>query len=109
MIIELVSSLCRFKICLRKNEQRNSECRVEMRDYLGCRMNTNLMAKEEWSHLGLRDLAPQDTPKDIPRNMVSKDNLRTQPNQSSSGAGSGTTGAGFSQDRNKSAGNSGVS
>jgi hypothetical protein len=32
-----------------------------LKDYLGCRMERNLMAKEEWSKLGYGDLEPKNT------------------------------------------------
>ncbi|KAF5288102.1 hypothetical protein FQA39_LY15527 [Lamprigera yunnana] len=38
--------------CLIKKNNDNSLCREEARDYLACRMNNNLMTKEEWSNLG---------------------------------------------------------
>lgn len=41
--------------CLRKSENNNSACREEAQKYLGCRMDNNLMAKEEWSKLGFND------------------------------------------------------
>ncbi|XP_008191093.1 cytochrome c oxidase assembly protein COX19 [Tribolium castaneum] len=39
--------------CLNVNNNDNSACRVEARDYLACRMENNLMAREEWKKLGL--------------------------------------------------------
>lgn len=38
--------------CLYKNNNDNSACREEAKEYLGCRMDNNLMSKEEWSRLG---------------------------------------------------------
>ncbi len=43
-------------ICLADNGNQNSKCRVESKEYLGCRMERNLMAKEEWNKLGFSDL-----------------------------------------------------
>jgi len=45
----------KFMKCLRENDNINSKCRQESRDYLGCRMDNNLMAKEEWSKLGFKE------------------------------------------------------
>lgn len=41
--------------CLRNNREDISKCRDETREYLQCRMDHNLMAKEEWSYLGFKD------------------------------------------------------
>lgn len=41
--------------CLRTNNDDNSACRQESRAYLQCRMDNNLMAKEEFSKLGFSD------------------------------------------------------
>lgn len=38
--------------CLYTNNNDNSACREEAKEYLGCRMENNLMAKEEWTKLG---------------------------------------------------------
>ena len=43
-------------ICLKKNEGENFTCRESAKDYLECRMENNLMTKEEWSKLGYADL-----------------------------------------------------
>lgn len=50
-------SLCKkyyllYMSCLTKNEDNNSKCRQEAKEYLGCRMNNQLMEKTEWSKLG---------------------------------------------------------
>lgn len=41
-----------YMSCLRKNNNSNTACREEAKDYLQCRMDNNLMAKEDWSKLG---------------------------------------------------------
>jgi cytochrome c oxidase assembly protein subunit 19 len=33
--------------------QNSEECRMHAKDYLGCRMERGLMAKDEWKNLGL--------------------------------------------------------
>lgn len=38
--------------CLRQNQDDNSKCREQAQAYLQCRMDNNLMAREEWSKLG---------------------------------------------------------
>jgi hypothetical protein len=43
-------------ICLRENGNQNTECREKAKDYLECRMNHQLMLKEEWKKLGFGDL-----------------------------------------------------
>jgi len=47
--------------CMKANEQQNSACRVESKEYFDCRMNNNLMTKEEWSKLGYDDLQTATT------------------------------------------------
>jgi cytochrome c oxidase assembly protein subunit 19 len=42
--------------CLRENAHKNTECRLLARDYLQCRMDKNLMAKEDWGKLGFNDV-----------------------------------------------------
>jgi len=58
----LISSYLR---CLRRQNppgRNNEECRVLAKDYLNCRMDKGLMAKDEWSNLGLNfDKLAEDT------------------------------------------------
>lgn len=44
--------MIKYMTCLQQNQDNNSSCREEAKDYLGCRMENNLMAKEEWTKLG---------------------------------------------------------
>lgn len=41
--------------CLRECDNNGSACREAAKNYLGCRMENNLMTKEEWSKLGFSD------------------------------------------------------
>jgi len=45
----------RYMKCLRENDNGNHMCRAESKDYLQCRMDRQLMAKEEFGKLGYRD------------------------------------------------------
>lgn len=50
-------SLCKQQMtsymkCLQTNRDDNAVCRLLAKDYLQCRMENNLMAKEEWKSLG---------------------------------------------------------
>jgi len=49
--------MARYMRCLRENHSSSSLCRLESKDYLQCRMDRNLMAREEWSKLGYSDSA----------------------------------------------------
>ncbi|XP_076025817.1 cytochrome c oxidase assembly protein COX19 [Genypterus blacodes] len=49
-----------FMRCLRDNSYDSSQCRLQSRGYLECRMEHQLMAKEPLEKLGFRDL--QDSP-----------------------------------------------
>jgi CHCH domain len=44
--------MLKYMQCLRSNNDNNSLCRDESKSYLQCRMDHNLMAKEEFSKLG---------------------------------------------------------
>lgn len=44
--------MTKYMKCLAVNGNNNAGCRTEAQEYLGCRMDNNLMAKEEWSKLG---------------------------------------------------------
>ncbi|KAI5717741.1 cytochrome c oxidase assembly protein COX19 [Diaphorina citri] len=45
--------MTKYMICIKKNNSDSSACRDEIKDYLGCRMEKELMAKEDWEKLGL--------------------------------------------------------
>lgn len=47
--------MLKFMLCLSKNNNNNSLCRDEAKDYLSCRMEHNLMAKEDWTKLGFSE------------------------------------------------------
>jgi len=49
----------KYMVCLSENGNKNSECRQQSKNYLQCRMEKNLMAKEEWSKLGFSDISDQ--------------------------------------------------
>lgn len=42
--------------CLSVNNGDNSKCRQQTKEYLDCRMQNDLMAKEEWEKLGLANV-----------------------------------------------------
>lgn len=48
-------SMTRYMNCLFANDNDNSICRAEAKEYLSCRMDNHLMAKEDWSKLGFKD------------------------------------------------------
>lgn len=45
-------SMLVYMNCLRENRDDNSKCREQSKNYLQCRMDNNLMAKEEMTKLG---------------------------------------------------------
>lgn len=55
--------MLKYMICLRENGNQNSECRAQSKDYLDCRMEKQLMAREDWSKLGFSDLAEENSKK----------------------------------------------
>ena len=44
-----------FMLCLKKNENNERMCRAESKAYLQCRMDRELMRKEELTALGFTD------------------------------------------------------
>lgn len=42
----------KYMNCLKKNNNDNHKCRTESKDYLQCRMDRQLMAKEDFRRLG---------------------------------------------------------
>lgn len=44
--------MIQYMRCLQSNKDDSTVCRQEAKKYLECRMNNNLMAKEEWKSLG---------------------------------------------------------
>ena len=52
---ECKKSMLRYMICLRENSNQNSECRQLSKEYLDCRMQKQLMVREEWNKLGFGD------------------------------------------------------
>ncbi|XP_042294096.1 cytochrome c oxidase assembly protein COX19 [Sceloporus undulatus] len=49
----------RFMQCLRANSFENALCRQESKEYLECRMQRQLMAKEPLEKLGFKDLTEE--------------------------------------------------
>lgn len=41
-----------FLKCLKQNRFNNEKCRAFSKEYLKCRMDNGLMAKEDWKNLG---------------------------------------------------------
>ncbi|KAK0083693.1 hypothetical protein PV325_008387, partial [Microctonus aethiopoides] len=48
-------SMIKYMRCLHDNKNSNALCRDVAKEYLGCRMDNNLMTREEWSKLGFTD------------------------------------------------------
>ncbi|CAH1954441.1 unnamed protein product [Acanthoscelides obtectus] len=47
--------MIKYMRCLHTNNNDNSQCRQDAKEYLACRMQNNLMAREEWSKLGFEE------------------------------------------------------
>eukprot|EP01087_Luapelamoeba_hula_P022887 TRINITY_DN8319_c0_g1_i1.p1 TRINITY_DN8319_c0_g1~~TRINITY_DN8319_c0_g1_i1.p1 ORF type:complete len:124 (+),score=17.02 TRINITY_DN8319_c0_g1_i1:46-372(+) len=41
-----------YSVCLSKHNNNSTMCMQEAKEYLGCRMDKGLMAKESWEELG---------------------------------------------------------
>lgn len=59
---ECKRAMLRYMVCLNENKMDGSACRQLSRDYLQCRMDHQLMAREDWSNLGFSD-SPDDPSK----------------------------------------------
>ena len=53
----------KYMVCLSENKNAAASCKVLAKEYLSCRMERNLMAKEEWDKLGFKDSDLNDTKK----------------------------------------------
>lgn len=49
------TTMVKYMKCLFNNNSNNSMCRLEAKEYLACRMENNLMAKEDWDKLGFEN------------------------------------------------------
>lgn len=47
--------MIKYMRCLIENNNENTMCRDIIKEYLSCRMDNELMAREEWSSLGFSD------------------------------------------------------
>ena len=52
---ECKKSMLQYMVCIQKNNQENTLCRQESKNYLKCRMEHNLMTKDDWKKLGYSD------------------------------------------------------
>ena len=46
----------KYMVCLSENSHKNSACREQSKSYLECRMEKNLMAREDLGKLGFSDM-----------------------------------------------------
>jgi hypothetical protein len=46
--------MIKYFSCLREHSDDNSQCRNQSKEYLHCRMENGLMAKESWDKLGYK-------------------------------------------------------
>lgn len=49
---ECKTSMLKYMLCLHDKSNDNSKCREEAKNYLGCRMDHQLMLREDWDKLG---------------------------------------------------------
>merc|ERR1719198_1453942 len=64
----------RYMECLKEHAMQTEACRNLAKSYLQCRMDTNLMAREELSKLGYRD-APDANAAEKPHATEQRDRL----------------------------------
>lgn len=56
---ECKKGVLKYLLCLEDSKGNAEPCRHLAKDYLKCRMDRNLMAKEEWSKLGFEETAKE--------------------------------------------------
>jgi cytochrome c oxidase assembly protein subunit 19 len=56
---ECKTFMLKYMKCLHQGDGVNTECRQAAKDYLECRMDRQLMAREEWSKLGYADMVTE--------------------------------------------------
>lgn len=49
----------KYMLCMLETKNQASECRQQSKDYLACRMDKGLMAREDWKTLGFPEAAKQ--------------------------------------------------
>lgn len=49
-----------YMLCVSKNKSQNELCREQAKTYFNCRMENNLMRKEDWVKLGYGDIGTTD-------------------------------------------------
>uniref|UniRef100_A0A1X7TPX4 Cytochrome c oxidase assembly protein COX19 n=1 Tax=Amphimedon queenslandica TaxID=400682 RepID=A0A1X7TPX4_AMPQE len=57
---ECKDHMLKYMSCLKENSSDHSQCRVLAKDYLQCRMECELMTKEEWGKLGYKDIEQEN-------------------------------------------------
>ena len=60
---ECKESMETYMRCLKRSGNDISACRQESKQYLECRMDHNLMRREDWKKLGFADLEEQEKSK----------------------------------------------
>ena len=53
---ECKGHMMQYMTCLKENGSDHSQCRVLAKEYLQCRMESDLMTKEDWRKLGYKDI-----------------------------------------------------
>ncbi|BEI81263.1 hypothetical protein CcaverHIS002_0204230 [Cutaneotrichosporon cavernicola] len=77
--------------CLKENKNNSGACRLEARGYLGCRMDNQLMDREEWTNLGLGDVTEKAN-----KSAPSESAKTTNAASGTGGASASNTGSGGS-------------
>ena len=57
---ECKDHMLKYMSCLKENSSDHSQCRPLAKDYLQCRMECELMTKEDWSKLGYKDIEQEN-------------------------------------------------
>ncbi|CAF0838624.1 unnamed protein product [Brachionus calyciflorus] len=49
-----------YMLCIKREKNDNSKCRLQAKEYLNCRMNNNLMEKRDLETFGYREIVENE-------------------------------------------------
>uniref|UniRef100_A0A0N5AIB9 CHCH domain-containing protein n=1 Tax=Syphacia muris TaxID=451379 RepID=A0A0N5AIB9_9BILA len=54
-----------YMICMQENKKIAEKCRPLAKEYMECRMNNNLLERDDWEYLGFSDENKEATKEDL--------------------------------------------
>ncbi|OCF33862.1 cytochrome c oxidase assembly protein COX19 [Kwoniella heveanensis BCC8398] len=81
---ECKSYMMAYMRCLKANANDNGRCRLESKRYLECRMDNNLMQRDDMSNLGLGDVVDPAAPSPSPSTTTASPSIPSSTTTSAS-------------------------